>query len=104
MRPHAPLRRFTTRNRTQIRPRSARYQLQGPKPWRKAAPVHLVRMNDDLADWIAEDMWRKARWIGNQRRAAHAIWLGLTEAEKNHWRTLARVLLAVREQQECRRA
>ena len=85
-------------------PGNADYQLQGPKPWRKAAPVHLVRMNDDLADWIAEDMWRKARWIGNQRRAAHAIWLGLTEAEKNHWRTLARVLLAVREQQECRRA
>jgi hypothetical protein len=54
-------------------------------------------MNDDLAD-IAEDR-RKARWIGNQRRAAHAIWLGLTEAEKNHWRTLARVLLAAREQQ-----
>jgi hypothetical protein len=44
-------------------------------------------------------MWRKARWIGNQRRAAHVMWLGLTEAEKHHWRTLAQVLLAVREQQ-----
>jgi hypothetical protein len=55
-------------------------------------------MNDDLADWIAEDMWRKARWIGNQRRAAHAMWLGLREAEKHHWRTLAHVLLAARAQ------
>jgi hypothetical protein len=56
-------------------------------------------MNDDLADWMAEDMWCRARWIGNQRRAAHAMWLGLTEAEKHHWRMLAQVLLAERERQ-----
>ena len=56
-------------------------------------------MSDDLADWIAEDMWRKARWIGNQRRTARAMWIGLTEAEKHHWRTLAKVLLATQEQQ-----
>jgi len=37
-------------------------------------------MSDDLGDWIAEDMWRKARSIGNRRRAAYATWLGLTEA------------------------
>ena len=57
-------------------------------------------MSDDLADWIAEDMWRKTRWIGNRRRAAYATWLGLTEVEKHHWRTLAKVLLAAREQQK----
>jgi hypothetical protein len=56
-------------------------------------------MSDHLADWMAEDMWCRARWIGNQRRAAHAMWLSLSEAEKHHWRTLAEVLLAAREQQ-----
>jgi hypothetical protein len=58
-----------------------------------------MQMSGDLADWMAEDMWCRTRWIGNQRRAAHAMWLGLSEAEKHHWRTLAQVLLAVQERQ-----
>jgi hypothetical protein len=55
-----------------VRQATAITNSQGPKPWRKADPVDLVRMND-LADRIAEDIGRKARWIGNQRRAAHAV-------------------------------
>ena len=59
----------------------------------QAAPCILVLMSDDLANWIAEDMWRTTRRIGNRPPAAHATWLDLTEAEKHRWRTMAKLLL-----------
>jgi len=64
----------------------------------QAAQCILVPMSDDLADWIAEEMWRTTRRVGNRPPAAHVAWLDLTEAEKHHWRTMAKLLLDERAQ------
>jgi hypothetical protein len=50
--------------------------------------------DDDLTDWIAEDLWRATRYTGRRHWATGPAWLGLTEAEKRHWRRLAASLLA----------
>jgi hypothetical protein len=50
--------------------------------------------DDDLTDWIAEDLWRATRYTGRRHWATGPAWLGLTEAEKRHWRRLAALLFA----------
>ncbi len=47
-------------------------------------------MSDDLADWIAEEMWRTANFGSRQSiDKARTAWLGLSDREKDQWRTLA---------------
>jgi hypothetical protein len=50
--------------------------------------------DDDLTDWIAEDLWRATHYTGRPHRVTEPTWLGLTEVEKRHWRKLAALLIA----------
>jgi hypothetical protein len=51
-------------------------------------------MSEDLADWIAEDMWRTASGIHHQNPdGARTAWLSLPDREKDQWRTLAEALI-----------
>ncbi len=51
-------------------------------------------MSDDLADWIAEDLWRASNFgVRQSIDEARAAWRGLPDREKNQWRTLAKALI-----------
>ncbi len=51
-------------------------------------------MSDDLADWIAEDIWRKVtRGSRQSTDEVRTAWLDLPEREKEPWRMLAGALI-----------
>ena len=50
-------------------------------------------MSDDLADWIAEDLWRTASGGRQSIDEARTAWRGLPDREKDQWRALAEALI-----------